>query len=78
MAHRLRIRELAEAKSISMLKLSRLADVSVDTARNLWRQPPGYDPSLSTLLKVAKALGVSVQALIEEDDHPGDLPRADE
>jgi transcriptional regulator with XRE-family HTH domain len=65
---RLRVKELAQAKGMSMLKLSRMADVSVDTARKLWRYPADYDPSLFTLEKVAKALGVALQDLIGGDD----------
>lgn len=65
----LRVREIAEAKGISMNKLGRIADLSIITMRKLWRDDdPNYDSSLSTLQKVAHALAVPLQDLILSDD----------
>ncbi len=61
---RLRIKEIAQAKGISMNKLARHADLSILTIRKLWRDDPNYDPSLSTLQKVADVLAVPLQELL--------------
>ena len=62
---RLRVREIAEQKSISRGKLSRLSDLSYPTVRDIWNDPY-RDVSVSTLEKLAKALGVSTAELIED------------
>ncbi len=61
---RLRVKEVAQAKGIGMNKLARLADLNIITMRRLWRDDEKYDPSLSTLQKVASVLSVSVQELL--------------
>lgn len=63
---RLRVREVAQSQKMSMAKLSRKADLSIVTIRRIWRNPE-YDVSLSTLQKIADALGVSVHELIDND-----------
>jgi DNA-binding Xre family transcriptional regulator len=63
----LKVRALAEEKGISMAKLSRLSDLSLWTVRAMWRDP-GYDAGIQTLAKVARALEVSVCALLQEDE----------
>lgn len=70
---RLRVREIAEEKGIGMNKLSRLADVNIKTIRRLYDDPL-YSPTVNTLSKIAKALGVPTSVLIE--DIP-DTPRGD-
>jgi DNA-binding Xre family transcriptional regulator len=62
---RLRVKELAEQKGISMGKLSRTADVSYRTIRLIYKEPT-RDVSLFTLQKLAKALGVATSDLIED------------
>jgi len=68
---RIRVKEVAQAKGISMLKLSRLADVSYRTVQWVWRDPY-REISIKTLEKFAKALGVSSHELIE--DVPDETP----
>jgi transcriptional regulator with XRE-family HTH domain len=70
---RLRVREIAEKKGIGINKLSRLADVNIKTIRRLYNDPH-YSPTVDTLSKIARALGVPTSELIEDvqDDSPGD------
>jgi DNA-binding Xre family transcriptional regulator len=67
---RLRVKELLQQKSMSMGKLSRVSDVSLNTIRRMCKDP-GYSPTLHTMVSVAKALGVSISDLYEEisDEH---------
>ncbi len=62
---RLRVKELAEQKGMSMGKLSRTADVSYRTIRLIYKDP-SRDVSLFTLQKLAKALGCATSDLIED------------
>lgn len=62
--YRLKIKQVAESKHIGIARLSRLADVSIISVRKMWRNPD-YKPGLDTLEKVAKALGVRVEELLE-------------
>jgi len=62
---RLRVKEVAKEKGISMAKLSRLADLNPRTVQNIFRDPY-RDVAHSTLVKLAKALSVSVDDLTEE------------
>lgn len=65
---RIRVKELAEARGITKAKLSRLSDLGVSTVNDLWDE--SRDPRFSTLVKVARALGVKVADLYEEiDEH---------
>lgn len=66
---RLRVREVAESKGIGLNKLSRIADISIITVRKMWRDPT-YNPSLSTLQKLALALDVPIEDLFIPDDPP--------
>ena len=63
---RLRIREVAQAKGISMSKLSRLADVNYKTIQTIWRDPY-RGLNTTTLERIAKALGVPTAELIEDE-----------
>jgi DNA-binding Xre family transcriptional regulator len=69
---RLRVKEIAEQKSMSMGKLERLADLSHPTVRDIFRDPY-KEVTTTTLTKLANALGVSVSDLFEEvpDDRTG-------
>lgn len=61
---RLKIREIAESKKINMSKLSRMADVNYNTIRGIWDNP-NRDIAVTTLEKIAKALGANVSDLYE-------------
>jgi DNA-binding Xre family transcriptional regulator len=71
---KLRIKEVAEAKGISMSKLHRSADITYRTLRLIYGDPY-RDINLSTLDKIARALGVSICDLIEEQSE-GNQPGA--
>ena len=57
------IKKLREAKGLSQEKLARLADVANNTLIKM-ESGENQNPTLDTLKKVAKALGVSVDDLI--------------
>ncbi len=61
---KLRIKEVATAKGYSMNRLSRASDVSFNTIKRLWKNPYS-GASIDTLAKIASALGVTVNDLIE-------------
>jgi transcriptional regulator with XRE-family HTH domain len=62
---RLRVKEIAQQKGISMGKLSRMSDVTYRTIQRIYNEPD-YVPTLPTLEKIAKALGVPTSQLIED------------
>jgi len=62
---RLRVKEIAVKKGMSMGKLSRVADVSYKTVKRIYDDPQ-YSPTLFTLGRLAKALGVPTTDLIED------------
>lgn len=62
---RLRVREILKQRKISMGKLSRMSDVSFTTIRRM-SSDPSYNPTLDTLVSIAKALGVKVDDLYED------------
>jgi transcriptional regulator with XRE-family HTH domain len=64
---RLKVKEVAESQGLDMAKLSRKADVAYRTIVRIWHDPK-HDASISTLTKIANALGVRVVDLIGEDD----------
>lgn len=64
---RLRVREVIQASNITQSKLSRVADVPLNTIQVLYHNPY-HDPKLSTLYRLAKALGVAVNDLYEVVD----------
>jgi len=61
---RLRIRELRKQREWSMRELAKRAGVRYATVHALEH---GADPQLSTLVKLARAFGVKVTALLRED-----------
>lgn len=69
---RLRIREVAESKGISMGLLQRRANVTMKVVQNVWRNPY-HDISFSTLIKLASALDVPVTALIDDEVQDDDF-----
>lgn len=62
---RLRVKEIAAQKGMSMGKLERLADLSHPTVRDIFRDPY-KEVTSTTLVKLATALGVPVADLFEE------------
>lgn len=62
---RLRVKEIAVQKGMSMGKLSRIADVSYKTVKRIY-DDPHYSPTLVILGRLAKALGVPTSDLIED------------
>lgn len=68
---RLKARELAEEKGFNQSSLSRKANVDFKTIQRLFRDPY-RDISVSTLVKIARALKVDmhdlVEVTVEEDD----------
>jgi DNA-binding Xre family transcriptional regulator len=62
---RLRVKEVATQKGISMTRLSRLADTNYKTIKAIFDNPY-REVTTTTLDKLAKALGVAVADLIEE------------
>ena len=62
---RLRVKEIAEKKHMSMGKLERLSDLSHPTIRDIFRNPY-KEVTSTTLVKLANALGVPVSDLYEE------------
>ena len=64
---RLRVKEVAQQKGFSRGKLSRAADVDINTLKRVY-DDPNYSPTLATLEKLARALGVKIADLIVEND----------
>lgn len=64
---RLKIKEAAQVRSISMSKLSRMSDVSYDTIQQIYHNPY-KDVNMSTLEKLADALKVDVCELFEKQE----------
>lgn len=72
---RLKVKEIAATRAISMSKLSRLSDVSYDTIQQIYHTP-FKDVNLSTLEKLADALGVHVCDLFEKvTEVPDNVPQ---
>lgn len=62
---KLRVKEVADSKGISMSKLSRMSDVSYNTILALFHNPQ-HDVSILVLDRLAQALQVSICDLLEE------------
>jgi transcriptional regulator with XRE-family HTH domain len=60
----LRLRHIREGKGVSLRALAKGSGVAVATLTHL--EAGGFDPRLSTLQRLAKALRVTVAALIGE------------
>ena len=63
---RIRVKEIARQKGINMGKLSRASDVTYRTIQRIYNDPE-YIPTLPTLERIAKALGVPTADLIEDE-----------
>ena len=64
MRTRLRVKEVANEKDVSLTKLSQRSEVAYNTVRRIWRDP-FTDVTLSTLQRLADVLKVDVNELIE-------------
>ncbi|WP_069804137.1 MULTISPECIES: helix-turn-helix domain-containing protein [Thermogemmatispora] len=74
---RLRVKEVAQAKGVSMSRLSRISDVNYKTIQQIWRDP-FREVSIKTIEKLAKALEVPSHELIEDvpdEDQPPAPPQ---
>ena len=67
---RLKVREIARQKSISMTRLHTRSEVAYNTVRKVWRDPYA-EITLTTLGRLAEALEVPTCDLIEDEDVPG-------
>lgn len=61
---RLKVKEVLQERNVSQSKLSRLADVSLNTIQAMYHNPT-HDPALSTLVRIAGALKVDIHDLYE-------------
>jgi transcriptional regulator with XRE-family HTH domain len=62
---RLRVKEIAKQKGMSMGKLSRTADVSYRTIQRIYNEPD-YLPTIPTLERIARVLNVPIGDLLED------------
>lgn len=62
---RLRVKEVAEEKGVSMTKLSHRSEVAFNTIRAIFREPY-RTVNTDTLNRIAKALGVPAITLLED------------
>ncbi len=61
---RLKVKEVAEEKKMSMRKLAKTADIAYNTLRTIYKDPY-RQVTTSTLDRLATALGVDASELIE-------------
>jgi transcriptional regulator with XRE-family HTH domain len=59
------IRRLRQAKRLSQDRLSKLADLSLNSIVNI-ESGNNPNPTIETLEKIAKALGVSIEELLKK------------
>ncbi|QBD80283.1 XRE family transcriptional regulator [Ktedonosporobacter rubrisoli] len=71
---KLRIKEIAREKGLSMTKLHNRSEVSYTVIRKIFRDPYA-EINLTTLARLSEILGVPSRDLIEDDDNH---PSADE
>jgi len=62
---RLKVKEVAEAKGVSMTRLHLDSEISYNNIRRSFRDPFA-EISTTTLARLAEALGVSIHDLIED------------
>ncbi len=62
---RLKVKEIAREKNISQGKLSRLSEVNITTIQLIYRKPTEANITLHTLDRLAMALEVRAEELIE-------------
>jgi len=66
---RLKVKEIATDKGFNQSSLSRAANVDFKTVKRIF-QDPSRDISLSTIVKIAWALNVSLNELIDVSGEP--------
>ncbi|QBD80282.1 XRE family transcriptional regulator [Ktedonosporobacter rubrisoli] len=66
---RLRVKEIAEAKGLSIARLARKANLDNKTVYRIVNDPFA-ETSTVTLDRLAKALGVSIKDLVEDAPDP--------
>lgn len=71
--YRLRLKEILNQRGISRNKLSRGADVPLNTIQKMCNQD-GFNPTGITLLKVASYLGISVEELYSQEEDETERP----
>jgi len=73
---KLRVKQVAKEKGFSMGRLSRASNVAYNTIKRIYDEKD-YSPTVNTLMKIAKALDVSIAELVEEvpDDTSEDQAR---
>jgi transcriptional regulator with XRE-family HTH domain len=59
-----RVKELAQERGMTAEELAFKSGVKFSTVRNIW-QNRVKDPNFSTLAGIARALGVSIEALVD-------------
>jgi DNA-binding Xre family transcriptional regulator len=62
-----RLNRVLKEKGVSQGKLSRMADVSLSTIQRLSAEGSTYNVSMEVLERIAKALGVKISDLYEEE-----------
>ena len=67
MTVRLRVKAILQEKGLSQGKFSRGADIPPNLVRRMVNDP-NYIPSLPTLIKAARFLGVGIEDLYYEDE----------
>lgn len=66
----MRIKQIREEKGVSQRQLAEIVGVSAVTVLN-WENGI-YDPSAKDLVKLSRALGVSIDYLVGNDDQDGE------
>jgi DNA-binding Xre family transcriptional regulator len=65
MAVRLKVKQVAKEKGFSMGQLSRSSNVAYNTIKRIYDEK-NYSPTMNTMMRIAKALDVSIAELVEE------------
>ena len=68
---RLRVKEIAKQKGVSMGRLSRASDVAYRTIQRIYNDPD-YMPTIPTLERIARVLGVATGDLLEDVPEPSE------
>lgn len=69
--YRLKVKEVASQKGITQSKLSRISDINSRTMHDIYYEPTTTNITMSTLDKIAVALGVDISELIESVKEDG-------
>jgi DNA-binding Xre family transcriptional regulator len=72
---RLRVKEVAKARSVSMTRLHITSEVAYSTIRRVFRDPY-VEVTTTTINRLARALDVAPTSLLEDapDDESGEKP----